>query len=175
MPDPTAESGRIERQLNALEYQVRRSSALHGLYAAVGLLVGLLLPVAQVQFNQDDVPERYTLLGLVFALNSDYEVDHPTLVVLAAAGITVTTLIAIGAFLIAAGRQDRTAATVALAASPLLLPLLLLANYIFGVTDVDIGATPDPLEGWAAGCWVLLFGALASCWIATFLREQLDR
>ncbi len=144
------------------------------MYAAVGLLVGLFLPVAQVRYNEADVPERYTVLGLVFGLNSDYEVDHPTLVVIAGAGLTLTALAAIVAFLAAAARQDRTAATVALVASILLPLVLLLASYIFGITDIDSGSSDDPLEGWAVGCWVLLLGSLAGCWIAAFLRDQFD-
>lgn len=86
-----------------------------------------------------------------------------------------TTLTAVLAFLIAARRQDRTAALVALTASAALLPVLLLANFVFGVTDADTGSDDDPLEAWTVGFWVLVLGALAGCWIASFLREQLER
>jgi len=153
---------------------VRRAAGLHGLYAAIGLLVGLVLPVAQVRFNQDETPERYSAIGLLFRLNSDYEVDHPTLVVIAAAGLTLTTLVAVFAFLVAARGQDRTAATVALTASVLLPAVVVLANFVFGVTDIDSGSTDDPLEGWAVGCWVLLISSLAGCWIAAVLRNLFD-
>ncbi len=61
----SADPARIERRLAELGSRVDDSAGLHGLYAAAAaLLVGLLLPVAQVQFNRDDVPERYTALGL---------------------------------------------------------------------------------------------------------------
>lgn len=174
MPDPIAETAQIGRRINELEFQARRSAGMHGLYAAAGLLVALLLPVAQVEFNQDDMPERYTAFGLLVMLNADYEVDHPTLVVIAAAALVITTLTAIVAFLLAAGRQNRTAATVALASSALLMPVLLLANTIFSLTDIESGSNDDPLTGWASGCWVLLLSALACCWIGAFLRDQLD-
>lgn len=136
--------------------------------------MGLFLPLAQVMFNQEDAPERYTALGLVFQLNSDYENDHATLVVIAGGAVAITALTASVAFLIAAGQQNRTAASVALGASVLLLPVLVLASFVFGITDIDSGSEDDPLEGWRVGCWVLLVAGLAGSWIAAFLRDQLD-
>lgn len=165
----------MAREIDELGSQVRRSAGLHALYAAAGLLVGLLLPVAQVRINQDELlPERYTALGLVFGLHSDYEVDHSTLVVLAGLAVALTALTAIVAFLVAAAKQNRPAATVALAACALLVPVLVLAGFVFGVTDIESGSNDDPLEGWAVGCWVLLGASLAGSWIATFLRDLFD-
>lgn len=175
MPDAVPDVGRVDRRVTEIESRVRRCAGLHGMYAAAGLLVGLFLPVAQVRFNAGDTPEPYTALGLFFTLNADYEVDHPSLVVIAAAVLTITTLTAIGAFLTAAKGQDRTAATVALAASALLVPVLLAANGVIGITDVESGSQDDPLQGWTSGTWVLLIGALACCWIGAFLRDQFDR
>ncbi len=174
MSDVGPDFGRVNRHLDQLELRVRRASGLHGLYAAIGLVVGLVLPAAQVRFNQADLPERYSVIGLLFWLNSDYEVDHSILVRVAAAAITLLSLIAIAAFLVAAGRQDRTAATIALTASALLLVSVILANFVFGITDIESGSTDDPLEGWAVACWVLLVSSLVGCWIAAALRAQFD-
>jgi len=60
MPEPVSEYRQVARDVSQLEDRGRRSAGLHGLYAAVGLLVGLLLPIAQVRYNQDETPERYT-------------------------------------------------------------------------------------------------------------------
>ncbi len=170
----SADPARIERRLAELGSRVDDSAGLHGLYAAAALLVGLLLPVAQVQFNRDDVPERYTALGLAFSLNGEYEVDHPTWIVIAALLLTTTAVTAIVAFLLAAGRQDRTAATVALTSSALLPVVLMVANTVISLTDIESGSDDDPLTGWTVGCWVLLLASLAGCWIGRFLRDQFD-
>ena len=175
MPDAASDSRAMNRRVDELGDQLRRSTALHGLYAAVGLLVGLALPLAEIRFNQDEVPERNTALGLVFPLNSDYDVEHSTLVVISAGTLTITTLTAMVASLVAALRQDRKAATVALSACALLPIFLIMANVVFGVTDIDSGSDDDPLEGWSIGCWVLLPVGLAGCWIAAYLRDQFDR
>lgn len=174
MADAVPDLGRVNRRLIELELQARRAAGLHGLYAATGLLVGLLLPAAEVRFNQADLPERYSVIGLVFSLNSDYEVDHPTLIRIAAAVLALTALVAIVAFLVAARAQDRTAATVALTASALLPVVLLMANFVFEVIDIESGSNDDPLEGWGPACWVLLLGGLVSCWIGALLRNQFD-
>ena len=110
----------------------------------------------------------------VFSLNGEYEVDHPTGVVIAALLLATTAVTAIVAFLLAAGRQDRTAATVALTSSALLPVVLMVANTVFSLTDIESGSDDDPLTGWAVGCWVLLLASLAGCWIARFLRDQFD-
>ena len=116
MPDAASDSRAMNRRVDELGDQLRRSTALHGLYAAVGLLVGLALPLAEIRFNQDEVPERYTALCLVFSLNSDHDVEHSTLFVISAGTLTITTLTAMVASLVAALRQDLKAATVALSA-----------------------------------------------------------
>lgn len=174
MPDPAQDSRRLDRRFDSLEYSQQRSAAVHGLYAAIVLLVGLFLPLAELTYNGDP-PDRYTPFGLIFSIAGEYELDHPTWVLIAALLVVGTTLTAVLAFLIAARRQDRTAALVALTASAALLPVLLLANFVFGVTDADTGSDDDPLAAWTVGFWVLVLGALAGCWIASFLREQLER
>lgn len=175
MPEPDSDARVLNRKIDALESQGRRAAGLHGLYAATGLLIGLVLPVAQVRFNNDDTPETYTALGLVFSVNADYELDHPTWLVIAGLGLAVTVLTGLIAFLVAASRHDRTAATVALTASATLLPVLLLTQLMFTFIEIESGSEDDPLEGWLSGSWVLFLAGVAGCWIGAFLRDHFDR
>ncbi|CAN5438738.1 hypothetical protein BH24ACT9_BH24ACT9_09290 [soil metagenome] len=134
MSDPGGDLRAISRSITALGDAVRRAAALHGLYAAVGLLVALFLPLAQVQFNSDDVPDRLTAFGLIFSA-SEYELDHSVLVPIAGVVLAGTVMTAVVAFLVAARRQDRMAATVALTASVILLPAVVVANTLFAFTE----------------------------------------
>jgi len=108
-------------------------------------------------------------------VNDDYELDHPTWVVVGGLLIALTALTALFAFLIAAGGLNRTAATVARAASAALVAVLLPTHFVFGLVDIESGSRDDDLEVWMSGSWVLLLGSLSCCWIANFLREQFDR
>lgn len=175
MTEPGRELRRLDRRVSELEGRTRRSAGLHGLYAAVGLLVGLGLPLAQVSPGGDEVPDRYSAPGLAFSILGEHELDHPVHVVMVGLAVAITTLSAAVAFIVAAWVGERAAATVALVASGLLPAVLIVANGVFGVTEVDTGSSDDTLQGWTVGFWVLLLAGFAGCWIGTFLRDQLDR
>lgn len=151
MTDATRDSGLVERRISYLETGARRSACLHGLYAAAILLIGLFLPIAQVRI-EDDVPVQFSSFGLIFSV-ATYEFDHPTELVIAMAFVLITALTAAVALFVAASRQNAFSAKAGLVASAILMPIVFVANVVFGYGFIDIrrGSESDPLTGWTAG------------------------
>jgi len=183
MPESAGPARPAERRLDDVEDGVRRSTGLHGLYAAAGLLIGLFLPFAQILSGAEEVEERYTAFGLIFSLPGEQLLDTPSLSVIAGLVIVSTAVTAIGGFLVAARTLDRLAATVALVASAGLTLGVLVCTFLVSLISFlrpsefeDSGfSVSDPLETWTSGSWVLLLGGLAGCWIAASMRDQFDR
>lgn len=178
MTQTPVETGATARRIRGIEADLRRIASLHGVYAAGLVLIGLFLPLVRLDFNIETTVS-YTPLDLVF-LTATYEVDHPVVLVIVSVFLVATAVTAGAAFLVAAARQIRAAATVAMLASATLIFAVLVANTALHFVDALVSASEATGENlaepqaWGIAAWPLLIGGLAGTWIGYVLRNQLE-